>query len=83
MAILYRSYNVAVAAAGTVVTHSLSAAVADQQVLVTPKNNSTSFGVTVLTSDANTVTLAAPAGGATADVSVLVWHSIQGGPTGG
>lgn len=82
MAIMFRQQGVAISSAATVVTHSLSATVGSYDVIVTPRTNSTSFGIAVLTHGVNTVTLAAPAGGATADIAVLVWHSIQGGPNG-
>lgn len=83
MPLLFRTANAAItnAAAGTTITHSLSRTAANLQVIVTPKgNNSNSLGVGVSSITANTVILVANAAGVTADVTVLEWHSIQGGP---
>lgn len=83
MALLYRSANVAItnAAAGTTLTHSLSRTAANLVVIVTPKgNNSNSLGVGVSTIGVNSVVLVANAAGVTADVAILEFHSIQGGP---
>ena len=79
---LFRTTNQLIAAAGTVITHNLSATTTNVVFIITPRTTSVSFGVTAMTYDANSVTLAAPSGGATIDLSVLVFHSIQGGPGG-
>ncbi len=78
--ILFRSQNVTVAAAGTVVTHSLSRATADLHVLITQRSVSSLSigGVSVITP--NTVTLHATGDGTVVDVAILEFHSIQGGP---
>lgn len=79
---LFRTTNQLIAAAGTQITHNLSATTTNVVFIVSPRNTSASFAYCVQTFDANSVTLSAPSGGVTVDLSVLVFHSIQGGPGG-
>jgi len=80
--ILWRTTSATIAtAAGTTFTHGLSRATADLHVLVTnhsPTTLSLPFAVTVTP---QVVVVGATGVNAIADIAVLEFHSVQGGPS--
>ncbi len=79
MALLYRTSGVTVNTITLTVTHSLSRTPNRIAVLATQKNQ-TGF-IAVVGINTNTVLLRASADASMADLNILEWHSIQGGPS--
>lgn len=78
---LFRTHGAAISTAATTITHGLSRTASRLFAHVTPRGvNTNSWLIGLSTITANTVVLVASAAGTTADVAVLEYHSIQGGP---
>ena len=78
--ILWRSTSASITAAGSLFTHSLSRATADLFVLITSRGTTTLSLPFLMTITPNVVTVGATGDATPADICILEFHSIQGGP---